>query len=142
MYGKRSRKFFVIGLAVFLTAPLFLLLQSKYKGRSYYSKRSPQILRHYLQMTVDVYCDRARLGGEYPEYSVLLIREFLSHDNKVSAETWLRYGVFEWRNPALAELYAKLVTRGVLSVPHPESFARFLREEAEEFRDDDSDQNE
>lgn len=137
MRRKRSRGFFFIGLFVCLTAPLFLLLQSKYKGKPYYSKRSPQVLRHYLQMTVDVYCDRARLGGEYPEYSVLLIREFLSRGNKISAETWLRYGVFEWRNPALAELYAKLVTRGVLAVPHPESFAHFLREEAEEFRDDE-----
>ena len=137
MRRKKSRMFFFLGLFVFLTSPLFLLIQSKYRGRPYYSKRSPQVLRHYLQMTVDVYCDRARLGGEYPEYSVLLIREFLSRGNKISAETWLRYGVFEWRNPALAELYAKLVTRGVLSVPHPESFAHFQREEAEEFRDEE-----
>ena len=137
MRRKKSRMFFFLGLFVFLTSPLFLLIQSKYRGRPYYSKRSPQVLRHYLQMTVDVYCDRARLGGEYPEYSVLLIREFLARGNKISAETWLRYGVFEWRNPALAELYAKLVTRGVLSVPHPESFAHFLREEAEEFRDEE-----
>lgn len=136
MVPGRSRKFFFFGLFIFLTAPAFLLVQSKYRGRPYYSKRSPQVLRHYLQATVDVYCDRAQLRGEYPEYSVLLIREFLHSGNKVSAETWLRYGVFEWRNPALAERYAKLVTRGILSVPHPESFAHFLRAKAKEFRND------
>ena len=136
--GGSRRKYILLGLFVFLTAPLLLLAQSKYKGRPYYSKKSPQVLRHYLQMTLDVYCDRVRLGGEYPEYSVLLICEFLARGNKLSAETWLRYGVLECRNPALADLYAKLVTRGVLSVPHPQSFARFLRAEAERFRHDDA----
>jgi len=129
-----SLVFFLAGAFIFLTAPLLLVVQSKYRGMPYYRKESRQLRRHYLQATVDVYCDRAKRGGEYPEYSVLLIREFLHSGNKITAEAWLRRGVTDWRNPALADYYAKLVSRGILTVPHPRSFRFYLKKKAKEFR--------
>ena len=75
---------FFFGLFVFLTSPLLLLIRSKCRGNPYDSEQSPQILRHGFLMTVDVYCDHARLGGDSPEDSVLLIRERLSCGSPIS----------------------------------------------------------
>lgn len=124
----------VIGFLVFITAPLLLLVQSKYHGRHRYTADSEQLRLHYLQTTLDVFTDRARRGADYPEYSSLLIREFLHNGDRFSAETWLRKGVSDWRNPALADFYAELIRQRILSVPHPRSFRIYLKRKAKEFR--------
>ena len=124
----------IFGLCIFFSAPLLLFLQSKYHGVHRYTADSRQLRQHYLQTTVDVFTDRVKRGGEYPEYSVLLIREFLHNGDKVSAEMWLRKGITDWRNPALADFYDSLIRQNVLTVPHPRSFRLFLKRKAEEFR--------
>ena len=122
------------GVCIFLSAPMLLFMQSKYHGTHRYTSDSRQLRLHYLQSTVDVFTDRAKRGNEYPEYSVLLIREFLHNGDKISAEAWLRRGITDWRNPALAECYESLIRQNVLSVPHPRSFRLYLKRKAKEFQ--------
>lgn len=122
------------GACIFFSAPMLLFLQSKYHGAHRYTSDSRQLRLHYLQSTVDVFTDRAKRGKDYPEYSVLLIREFLHNGDRISAEAWLRRGVSHWNNPALAECYESLIRQNVLSVPHPRSFRLYLKRKAKEFR--------
>ena len=136
MITPQKSKFYSVlfGVCIFLSAPVLLFLQSKYHGTHRYSSDSRQLRQHYLQATIDVFTDRAKRGKDYPEYSVLLIREFLHNGNRISAEAWLRRGITDWNNPALAEYYELLIRQNVLSVPHPRSFRLYLKRKAKEFQ--------